>query len=295
MTDENTPTDTYIDEGEERARQIDAELERLRKEIHDDDDAAEVRDCGVSLAEQQAKEMKNVVETLKEQQSFESVKESSSSAKKEEQSRSPLLMVAVIVPIILAYFLGQSQSPPSDVVGDGQVSCEVPSEGAASNDGAPQYSQSRKKERCKYDRYGNKYCESVEESVSSDGGKSQSGGPGLQAATFRKCWFTNGESYCESVEKSISGGGSNSQEGSVAVQQTAFTRRQLMDEFMFADTNGDGMVSYSEFERYKRNYLQVNPDADPQSFANFDEYDANSDGYISVQEHEGYYIDRGLL
>ena len=33
----------------------------------------------------------------------------------------------------------------------------------------------------------------------------------------------------------------------------------------------------------------------PNSFAKFKHFDANRDGYISVEEHEGYYIDRGWL
>ena len=111
-------------------------------------------------------------------------------------------------------------------------------------------------------------------------------------ATFKRCWYVNGESYCESESESVEGTASDA---AAAVDKPVVSREALMDEFRTADTDGDGLVSQKEFERYKRNYLQVNPDEDPNSFAKFKHFDANRDGYISVEEHEGYYIDRGWL
>ena len=73
-----------------------------------------------------------------------------------------------------------------------------------------------------------------------------------------------------------------------------FTKKQLLEEFRAADTNKDGQVDSHEYERYKRNYLQLHPQV-ADNFAMFTEFDPNNDGVITMTEHENYYKIRGLL
>ena len=67
-----------------------------------------------------------------------------------------------------------------------------------------------------------------------------------------------------------------------------------MKEFRQADSNKDGQVNIQEFEAYKKHYLKEHPEM-RSSFANFGDFDHDSNGKISVQEHEEYYKALGLL
>lgn len=141
------------------------------------------------------------------------------------------------------------------------------------------YRESRKVERCRFVN-GDKYCES--EAAGSSSTSSATSGKLYQQATFQKCRYINGESYCESFEKSLS----NGNEG--------ISKAQLMKEFRQADSNKDGQVDIKEFEAYKKQYLKEHPEMGS-SFANFGDFDHDSNGKISVQEHEEYYKALGLL
>ena len=77
------------------------------------------------------------------------------------------------------------------------------------------------------------------------------------------------------------------------IQQT--TIQQLTEEFIQADTNNDRKVSRLEFERYKADYLKKHPEADPGMFPRFEDFDPDHNGMVTLQEHEDYYRQQGMI
>ena len=77
------------------------------------------------------------------------------------------------------------------------------------------------------------------------------------------------------------------------IQQS--TVQQLTEEFLTADTNNDRQVSRLEFERYKTDYLKKHPDADPTMFPRFEDFDPDSNGMVTLHEHEDYYRKQGMV
>jgi hypothetical protein len=77
------------------------------------------------------------------------------------------------------------------------------------------------------------------------------------------------------------------------IQQS--TVQQLTDEFLQADLNNDRRVSRAEFERYKAQYLEKHPEADPKMFPRFEDFDPDHNGMVTLEEHEGYYRKHGML
>ncbi|VEU42708.1 unnamed protein product [Pseudo-nitzschia multistriata] len=77
------------------------------------------------------------------------------------------------------------------------------------------------------------------------------------------------------------------------IQQT--TIQQLTEEFLQADTNNDRKVSRLEFERYKADYLKKHPEADPSMFPRFEDFDPDHNGMVTLQEHEDYYRQQGMI
>ena len=286
-----TESDSSLNELEDKFNKIDSEIDALRSEIdHDDNDfddatietldTIDISAMKTALAEKSADEMEQIVNSMKEQRGSENSGAPKANDTPKKASSSPMMYLLIALPILLAFVVGQKfSSSPVPTGEDGtSVNIEVKTE--------PQvkYEQKRKVERCKYVN-GEKYCESEEESTSSSSPGS-GGQPRLnRQATFQKCHYANGESYCESFQQSVSGDAGGAQK---------LTRNELTAEFQDADTNGDGQVSKPEFERYKQIYLQQYPEA-ANSFARFEEFDRDSSGLITVNEHEGYYKGLGLL
>ena len=77
------------------------------------------------------------------------------------------------------------------------------------------------------------------------------------------------------------------------IQQS--TVQQLTEEFLQADINNDRRVSRAEFERYKAQYLEKHPEADPAMFPRFEDFDPDHNGVVTLQEHEDYYRKHGML
>merc|ERR1712137_220750 len=75
------------------------------------------------------------------------------------------------------------------------------------------------------------------------------------------------------------------------IQQS--TVQQLTDEFLQADLDNDRRVSRAEFERYKAQYLQKHPEADPKMFPKFEDFDPDANGMVTLEEHEAYYRNAG--
>jgi hypothetical protein len=77
------------------------------------------------------------------------------------------------------------------------------------------------------------------------------------------------------------------------IQQS--TVQQLTEEFLQADLNNDRRVSRAEFERYKTQYLEKHPEADASMFPRFEDFDPDHNGMVTLEEHEGYYRNHGML
>jgi len=77
------------------------------------------------------------------------------------------------------------------------------------------------------------------------------------------------------------------------IQQS--TVQQLTEEFLQADLNNDRRVSRAEFERYKAQYLEKHPEADPSMFPRFEDFDPDHNGMVTLEEHEQYYRNHGML
>jgi hypothetical protein len=77
------------------------------------------------------------------------------------------------------------------------------------------------------------------------------------------------------------------------IQQS--TVQQLTEEFLTADTNNDRRVSRLEFEKYKKQYLEKHPDADPGMFPRFEDFDPDHNGMVTLKEHEDYYRQQGMV
>jgi hypothetical protein len=71
-------------------------------------------------------------------------------------------------------------------------------------------------------------------------------------------------------------------------------RQQLADEFLRADYDNNRQVSRAEFEKYKREYLIKHPEMAAQ-FPEFEAFDPDRNGMITLREHEKYYEDRGMI
>lgn len=63
---------------------------------------------------------------------------------------------------------------------------------------------------------------------------------------------------------------------------------ELDGQFRDADLNADNRVSRAEFNRYKAEYLKKNPEM-AATFPRFEDFDPDSDGFISQREHQAYY------
>ncbi|KAG7359445.1 flagellar calcium-binding protein [Nitzschia inconspicua] len=77
------------------------------------------------------------------------------------------------------------------------------------------------------------------------------------------------------------------------IQQS--TVQQLTEEFLQADLNNDRRVSRAEFERYKAQYLEKHPEADAAMFPKFEDFDPDHNGMVTLEEHEAYYRNHGML
>mmetsp|Transcript_30709 Transcript_30709/g.34309 ORF Transcript_30709/g.34309 Transcript_30709/m.34309 type:complete len:228 (+) Transcript_30709:106-789(+) len=77
------------------------------------------------------------------------------------------------------------------------------------------------------------------------------------------------------------------------IQQS--TVQQLTEEFLTADTNNDRRVSRLEFEKYKTEYLKKHPGSDPGMFPRFEDFDPDHNGMVTLQEHEDYYRQQGMV
>jgi Ca2+-binding EF-hand superfamily protein len=77
------------------------------------------------------------------------------------------------------------------------------------------------------------------------------------------------------------------------IQQS--TVQQLTEEFLEADLNNDRRVSRAEFHQYKAQYLDKHPEADPNQFPKFEDFDPDHNGMITLEEHESYYRNHGML
>lgn len=262
--DEKAGITTSIDEYEDRFNEIDATLEAFRSSIKDDvNDIPDTNSMASSL------NAPSVITIDRVSESNEQITESKKS--------SPLAILAVLIPIILAFFVGQKlSSSPSPVIDTPQT---------LNNGRTINYEEKRKVEKCRYDVNGERICESDEQSVSSSSPGGSGGQRVFHQATFQKCRYVNGKSYCESLQQELSSGGDAKHQ---------FSKKQLVDEFRAADVNQDGQVSRPEFERYKKLYLQQYPDTES-TFAKFEDFDSDSNGLISANEHEGYYKALGLL
>ncbi|CAB9518162.1 expressed unknown protein [Seminavis robusta] len=71
-------------------------------------------------------------------------------------------------------------------------------------------------------------------------------------------------------------------------------RQQLADEFLRADYDNNRQVSRAEFERYKREYLIKHPEM-TSAFPEFEAFDPDRNGMITLREHEEYYEQRGMI
>jgi hypothetical protein len=71
-------------------------------------------------------------------------------------------------------------------------------------------------------------------------------------------------------------------------------RQQLADEFLRADYDNNRQVSRAEFEKYKREYLIKHPEMASQ-FPEFEAFDPDRNGMITLREHEEYYEKRGMI
>lgn len=300
---------------QDRFNEIDSEIDAIRSSILDDDDGddsgqSENKDVvkyssdHAALAEDAAAEMERVVQSLREEQeqpedygeanessphaqdttnrqppSPESSFQPSSHLENEKTIKSFHLKASVTI-LIAAILVGMKLNSASTAVEDTSLpEATTPTKGGKIH-------QRRKVERCRTVN-GERYCESQEESTTTTSEDDWNGNP-KRRATFQKCRYVNGESYCESFEQSVSSGDDET-------KPEKFQKAGLAAEFKQADTNRDGKVSQPEFLRYKGMYLQQNPHVSAKSFARFDEFDVDSNGYISVEEHEGYYRNLGLL
>jgi hypothetical protein len=289
--EEETIGATSIDEYEDRFNEIDSALDAIRSSIKgDDNDIAQSLDDASSfsslnasllkdaLAEESAGEMGSETVPASSSTHIDPIPEQGGATKKADSQKSPLILLAVLIPVILAFVVGQKLSPAVDSY---TTSTVIPQ--TLNNDQTVNYQGKRKIERCRYIN-GEKHCESDEQSVSS----SSPGGTGEQRvfhqATFQKCRYINGQSHCESFQQQLSS----------SDPENPFTQKQLLAEFHAADVNQDDQVSRPEFERYKTLYLQEYPDIES-TFAKFEDFDSDTNGFISVNEHEGYYKALGLL
>lgn len=289
--------DFVFDEFEEKFNAMDSELEEIRSSLVENENNKDNTTStlisskqNAALAENAAAEMEQIIKTLNEQQGTKEdpLEATDTSPQGKEERQHPVVvdsntastkksspvasLVFLAVPILLAFIVGQKLSTKNPTSLDN----DAPGHQVSQNERNNNYQEKRKIERCKYVN-GEKYCESEEQSTSSG-----NGGDGPQRVyAFQKCRYVNGESYCESVEQRVS-------------TDNFLSRGQLAAEFKDADQNRDGQVSKPEFERYKRLYLQQNPEM-TNSFAAFEDFDLDSNGFITVEEHEGYYKALGLL
>ena len=281
-----------------------------------------------SLAEQSAAEMEKIVRTLQEQQQQQqqdggdngqgdaattpSATTTQSSSPNSSSRKNPIFIgVFIVIPILLGVgwriYQDQSVLSPSSLEDDTNVVSVVDPK-----KNSQRQQQKHKVERCKYVN-GQKYCESEEHSTTTSG-NDENNEPILQhSVTFQKCAYVNGESYCESYTQEGSGGqqqqqdqgralgngdattgGSGASSSGLSKQESREMKRQIRKEFIIADLNNDGYVNFEEFDFYKQRYLKQYP-KDASTFANFEDFDTNNDGFITPKEHEGYYIQRGLL
>ena len=72
------------------------------------------------------------------------------------------------------------------------------------------------------------------------------------------------------------------------------TKQQLKDEFLMADVDGNLLVSRAEFEQHKKRYLRSHPE-NAHLFPAFEDFDPDSNGLISLAEHEEYYRRRNMI
>lgn len=76
------------------------------------------------------------------------------------------------------------------------------------------------------------------------------------------------------------------------IKQSA--KQQLEEEFLQADLDGNRQVSRAEFEMHKKKYLARHPEFVGQ-FPDFEDFDPDGNGMITIAEHEQYYEQRGLI
>ena len=75
---------------------------------------------------------------------------------------------------------------------------------------------------------------------------------------------------------------------------TSLTKQMLTEEFLSADLDNDRRVTRAEFEMHKKKYLAQHPEFQGQ-FPRFEEFDPDSNGMITLAEHENYYERQGLV
>jgi len=62
------------------------------------------------------------------------------------------------------------------------------------------------------------------------------------------------------------------------------------EEFKAPDTNGDDMITRSEFAIYVKKYLSSFPELSEKDFPKFDEFDLNGDGIVSFSEWQQFLV-----
>lgn len=76
---------------------------------------------------------------------------------------------------------------------------------------------------------------------------------------------------------------------------TSVMKQKLNDEFLAADLDNNKQVTRAEFEMYKKQYIAKHPEMKNHPFPAFEDFDPDSNGVISMREHENYYAQQGLV
>ncbi|KAJ1405528.1 hypothetical protein B484DRAFT_404408, partial [Ochromonadaceae sp. CCMP2298] len=66
------------------------------------------------------------------------------------------------------------------------------------------------------------------------------------------------------------------------------------EEFKAPDTDGDDMISRTEFNTYVRKYLSSFPELSEKDFPKFEEFDLNQDGIVSFAEWQQFLVQQKL-
>jgi Ca2+-binding EF-hand superfamily protein len=67
------------------------------------------------------------------------------------------------------------------------------------------------------------------------------------------------------------------------------------EEFKAPDTDGDDMISRTEFNTYVRKYLSSFPELSEKDFPKFEEFDLDHDGHVSFEEWQKFLVQQKLM